>query len=319
MTGLDANSFSSVAITPLTTLYVNSEVGLKFSMVLPDYVNNYDDIRITFPSEVLIVYDTIIGIGSYDLASTVVSGQVITVYQRRLATRLYAPSSTYYITVKNITAPPSTKTSDDITVEVIRNGYGKMIGTATIQAEAKTLTATVTVDSTTVWDITSYEFSIIMTDGLSSSGMIKITFPDTITPTISSSCATLDGTGVVTNPTCVYDSSLRVITISGMNSSSSDIIAQTLGITVLSVQNADSTAPSDPFEIETFYENDVTAMVATGSADGVSATVDTIDTLTVTVTPTSYVVLDSSVGYTIQFDNTHEIPEDGSIEITIPS
>jgi hypothetical protein len=103
-----------------------------------------------------------------------------------------------------------------------------MTGSASVQASASTLSGDVSAAISTVWANTSYNFNITITDDLSSAGMIKIYFPDTITPTLSSSCATLSGTGVVSNPTCVYASGDKSITLIDMNSSSSDIGAQTL-------------------------------------------------------------------------------------------
>ncbi len=49
-TSLIANPFTSVTITPITTMTVNTNVGLRFDLVLSDFCNNFDDIQITFPS-----------------------------------------------------------------------------------------------------------------------------------------------------------------------------------------------------------------------------------------------------------------------------
>ena len=47
---LQANLFTSVTITPITTMTVNTNVGLRFDLVLSDFCNAFDDIQITFPS-----------------------------------------------------------------------------------------------------------------------------------------------------------------------------------------------------------------------------------------------------------------------------
>ena len=47
---LQANLFRSVTITPITTMTVNTNVGLRFDLVLSDFCNAFDDIQITFPS-----------------------------------------------------------------------------------------------------------------------------------------------------------------------------------------------------------------------------------------------------------------------------
>lgn len=121
VTGLTANSLT-VTMEPTTTFFVNTLVRVKFSFVLPDYMNNFDDIRITFPAEVPITYTSVNGIGSYS-TSTSVSGQVITIVQSRLISKLFNPASTYFLNLNSITAPPSTLTSGTITLEIIRNGF----------------------------------------------------------------------------------------------------------------------------------------------------------------------------------------------------
>lgn len=49
-TGLIANTLTSVVITPLSTMTVNTNVGLRFDLTLADFCNEYDDLQITFPS-----------------------------------------------------------------------------------------------------------------------------------------------------------------------------------------------------------------------------------------------------------------------------
>ena len=142
--------------------------------------------------------------------------------------RNFSQDSTYIIKFYNFTAPPSTLTTDPIVVTITKNSYAKMTGSASVQASASTLSGDVSAAISTVWANTSYNINITITDDLSSAGMIKIYFPDATTPTLSSSCATLSGTGVVSSPTCVYASGDKSITLIDMNSSSSDIGAQTL-------------------------------------------------------------------------------------------
>lgn len=60
-------------------------------------------------------------------------------------------------------------------------------------------------------------------------------------------------------------------------------------------------------------------MTDTGVAAGVKATTGTIDISTVSVTPSSFLVYDTGVTYTISFKNTFEIPEDGYVSIIIPT
>lgn len=219
----------------------------------------------------------------------------------------------YTLNFYKIKCPPSTKTSSAITVKINRNGFGKMSGTTTIKAIASTLTGSASALVTTVGKTTSYNINIVMTDGLSSSGMVKIVFPSTIKPTLSTGCATLIGTSVKSSPTCTYDSISNTILISSMNSSSSVIPAQTLKVTVLSVVNAPSIAPSSTFAVTTYYSTDTDAIVSQGTIAGVTASMDIIDASTVSVVPSTYVVADTLVTYTVNFKIGNTIPQGGYI------
>ena len=81
-----------------------------------------------------------------------------------------------------------------------------MTGTGTVQADPSTLSGTVSASISTVSANTTYSINITTLDPLSSDGMVKIIFPSTITPSKTTSCATLIGTNVVTSPTCSVSS-----------------------------------------------------------------------------------------------------------------
>ena len=91
------------------------------------------------------------------------------------------------------------------------------------------------------------------------------------------------------------------MTISAMNSSSSDITIQTLEISALEIVNAPSIAPSDSFSLSTYYTSATDTLVAEGTIGGITATEGTISSVTVSVEASSYVVLDTTVTYTISF------------------
>lgn len=186
-----------------------------------------------------------------------------------------------------------------------------MTGSATIQAVSSTLTGTVIPTLSTVNKVTTYGINITITDGLSPSGMVKIVFPTTVTLTVTTGCATLVGTSVKTNPTCAYDSSTNSILISSMNSSSSNIPAQTLRFTISGVNNPPSVNPSGSFSVTTYYTTDTSGIVSVGTLSGITATLDIIDASRVSVVPTSYVVSDTSVSYTLNFVNGNSIPQNG--------
>lgn len=158
-----------------------------------------------------------------------------------------------------------------------------------------------------------------LNDALSSSGMIKITFPTTITPTLATGCATLIGTSVKSTPTCAFDSVTNTITITSMNSTTSQIPIQTLRFTILSVTNAPSINPSGTFSVSSYYTTDTNDLVAQGTISGITATIDVIDPSKVSVIPSTYIVSDSNITYTLSFVLGNFIPQSGYAEITIPS
>lgn len=250
------------------------------------------------------------GMAVYNNSLCTAVGQTVTITHRRSG-RLYAKSSTYIFTTYKVKVPPSTKTSNPITIKIIRNGFDKMVSTRTINAVASLLTGVAAATLTTVNEVTSYRINITTIDPLTYTGMVKITFPGTITPTMTSGCATLIGTSVRTNPTCAYDSSTNSVLISNLGSSTANIPAQTLRFTILGVQNAPSIAPSGVFTAYTYYTSDTSELVSQGTISGVTASMDIIDPATVSVVPSSYTVSDSLVTYTLTFTVGNRIPQSG--------
>jgi hypothetical protein len=61
-----------------------------------------------------------------------------------------------------------------------------MLGTTTMQAIPSILTGSVTPAQSKVNKITNYMINFTMIDGISSTGMIKIDFPSSIRPSLSS-------------------------------------------------------------------------------------------------------------------------------------
>lgn len=195
-----------------------------------------------------------------------------------------------------------------------------MIGYATIQASMSTLSFTVTPSSTIVNQNTSYLFTITISDGLLSSGRLKIDFPSTIIPSwSSSSCATLSGTNLTTTPTCSLPSSTStILTISNLNLSSNSIGSQTFNLTISGVTNPPSSQTSSNFNVTTYYTSTDDSSVATGSMGAVTATPSTLISSSVTITPSSYVVMANGVTYTVGFKNNNAIPTNGYIVLGVP-
>lgn len=194
-----------------------------------------------------------------------------------------------------------------------------MVGTATIIATLSTLNFTVTPSSLTVNQNTSYLFNITINDGLLSSGRIKIDFPSSITQSwISPSCATVSGSSMTTSPICALASGSGSLILSSLNLSASNIGAQTFNVLVNGIVNPPSTQPSGNFNITTYYSSTDDTSVASGSMGAVTATASTLNSSTVVITPSSYVVMASGVTYTISFQNNNPIPTNGYIVLGIP-
>lgn len=276
-------------------------------------MNLYDQVVVIFPSEIVPTFVNLSGAGSYSNPTGYLNAQTLTTNHLTI-NRIFNKGSVYTLNFHQIKAPPSTLTSNPIMVQVTRNGALKMSGSATIQAVTSTLTGSVSAVVATVNKVTNYNINIVITDGLTSAGMIQITFPPTITPTLSSNCATLIGNNVVNSPTCNYNNVLNTITLTNMNSSTANIGgSQTLRLTVLSVKNAPSILTSASFTVKTYYTGSTNSMVSQGSITGISASLDILDSSKILVIPSSYVVSDTLVTYTISFVIGNAIPSGGFI------
>jgi hypothetical protein len=251
--------------------------------------------------------------------STTISGSVITIVDATTSSFTRDQSFVYILTAQYFKAPPSTLTTGALTFSVLRNGYPLMTGSTTLTATAGALTASVSTAVSTVWQNTSYIFSITTSNPLSSSGMIRVVLPSQVTlSTSSTSCASLSGTGTATQPVCSFSSS-NTILLNSINSSSSTIAAQTLTLTINGLTNPGDASASGSFSISTYYSNALAGMTDSGSAAGITATVGTIDVATVSITPSSYVVYQTGVTYTFAFNTTYPIPIGGLISVTVPT
>lgn len=108
--------------------------------------------------------------------------------------------------------------------------------------------------------------------------------------------------------------------LSNLNSSSNPIPGnQILSVTLFSAKNPPSTATSDKFALTLYYNNHTGSTVSTGSINGINdITMDIIDVTKVVISPSSDLVLDSKVNYTISFVIGNDISVGGFIVVTIP-
>lgn len=317
ISGLQPNTASmTIGPNPPTTpIVVNKNVTLRFQINLVDTMNSYDTFTVVFPTGYKIYSPTFGGLLTYTGAS--LTNTTVTVAQSTSTIKSYSTGYVLNVTFSTITAPPSTQVSSPIYFYINRDGNTKMVASNTIQANANSLTFTVTPNSYLVNQNTTYVFAITTTDPILSSGRIKIDFPSSITQAwTSSSCATVTGSGMSATPTCTLQANTLIL--SSLNSTSSSIPGQTMTITVNGIVNPPSVQPSANFNVTTYYTTTDDTSVATGTMGNVTATASTLNSLTVSIVPSSYTVQATSVGYTISFTINNAIPISGYIVLGVP-
>ncbi len=116
-------------------------------------------------------------------------------------------------------------------------------------------------------------------------------------------------------PTTVVDLMQQKVTITSLNSSSSNINAQTFSITVGMITNPGSVKPTSTFRAVSYYQTGTEYLVASGTAGGITATAGILRSSDIAITKSSDIVLASSVDYTITFVTTYEIAQNGIIKV----
>lgn len=301
---------------------INSLASLRFNLYPSMAINQSDYFSITFPADTSYTYNQIFGTGYY-VSPPTFSGQTVLIYHDTTSSASsYSQGSLYSITFASFKAPASTSPTGNLLLQILRNGYPIMYGNAVLTATSASLSATVSVTNTVVWASTSYIFSINISNPLSSTGMIQITFPSTITPPTSASCASLLGSSLNPNPTCTFSSGSNSITLTNLNASSSVTTIPSQNSITLSINgviNPPDTTTTGSFTITTYYTSNTIGVVETGTIAGVTSTVGTISINTVSVVPSSYVAMQSGVTYSVNFNNTYLIPINGNIVLRVPT
>jgi hypothetical protein len=113
--------------------------------------------------------------------------------------------------------------------------------------------------------------------------------------------------------------STNSILFTKLNSSSSNIQAQTFTLIVNGIQNPPSTSTTSPFTITTYYNTNLNAIVCTGSVLGVTPTASTLDSTKVIIASSSPITSTTGVTYYISFVVGDDIPVGGSITTNFPS
>lgn len=289
--GLSPAVLSNFTIVPLSTMTVNSLTTLRFNIFPTMALSRNDYINITIPTGTSFSYSNIFGTGFYKTPPTF-SGQSVLIYHNTSSSLTYPQNALYSITFQNIQAPPSTLPTSSLILQVLRSGYPIMQGSSVLTATRATLTASVTLASSIVWATTSYTFTININNPLSSSGMISIAFPITVTPPSSTTCAAVLGTNFRSQPSCSFDSASNSILLTSLNASSSTLPAQTgIKLTVSGVLNPPDILTTAAFTITTYYTSSVQGLVEVGTISGVTSNPGTIAIGTISIIPSSFIAM----------------------------
>lgn len=239
-----------------------------------------------------------------------------------LSIKTYAAPFTMYVVAGTYTAPPSILPTTPFSFTIFRNSQPTQIGYQTLTAVPSTLSVSLQSQGSTVVNAnTSYTFSVTINDGLASTGKFKIIFPSQINIlATSATCATMLGPGFASTPICAISTSTNTIELNSINSISSIVVAQPFTITIFGIQNPSSIIPSGTFQIQSYYQATDASLIAVGTtAIGVTATQGAIDASSVTITSSSYKVLDSLATYSITLVAVNQVPMGGYFQIFIPA
>jgi hypothetical protein len=162
-------------IANLTNFIVNRNTSLKFSITLADSINSNSLFQITFPTGTNLVSSSTLQ-GSYTISNRNINGSNIK-FSLNIGNIIINPSVTLNFTFNFFRAPTSTLPTSNITAAILVNNSYSQIGYTTLTASPNTLSFNITPIVSTININTTYSFSIVILDSLSSNGMIKIDFP----------------------------------------------------------------------------------------------------------------------------------------------
>ena len=300
-------------------MVVNSEYKIKFDITTLSIISFTDYFVITFPAGTSInnfATAELSGTVGFNSATSTYYNQVLTLYMQGTGT---LQPGQIFITITNFVAPPSTLTTGNFQFQIMSNNYPKMVSYQTIKATTGPVTGSATMAATTVNVATSYTFSVKLSNAITSAGYLKMTFPSILKLANSTTCAIITGTFMASIPFCNYNAIDNSITLTSLNTSTSNIPAQTFTMVVSGITNPPSTTTTAGFVITTYYNSSSSAEVDSGTIAGVTATPATIDHTKIEVLSSSLVTSDSSVTYYLSFVVQNAIPIGGFVIVYFPT
>ena len=92
----------------------------------------------------------------------------------------------------------------------------------------------------------------------------------------SSNCAVINGTNLAPQPTCTFDRTNKIITLTDLNVSNTVIPTQTLTLTINGLRNPFSAKTSSSFTIKTYMNSSDSTLNSIGTISGITSTVATM-------------------------------------------
>lgn len=302
--------------------------GLTFTFTLTDTISFRNTFLIVFPTGTTISYTQSTSTIKLQSASYN-SGTLSLAITQSSTNPNYNSGVSITITFIRFRAPPSTKPTSPITFTILNNNYAVMTASSTITAIANNYTLSSSALSTVVNTYTSYTFTFTMSDQLTSSGYIVIFLdPQLCSTAAQQSTITTNltvaasGTNIKSTPSTqissaiVNGSSTYQLQLSNLNTSSSNIVAQSISIVIKNILNPLVVTTLTSFSLSTYYSNqaDLVANANYSSSIKLQPGSFIINSITSTAT-TTYTFTSLS----ISFSNTNPIPINGYILVTIPS
>jgi hypothetical protein len=302
-------------------IVVNSLNTLSFSITTVDIISYSDYLTITLPAGTALAgtFDPNALGGSIGIntATTSYSSPTLSVYFSGAGT---LPAGYQLILiVPNFQAPASTAATAPFTASILSStSFPKMTGTQTISASTGSLLGTATPTTPTVNVVTPYVFSITLSNALTASGSLTLTFPSVLAVASTSSCAVVTGNNLAVAPVCSFNALANSITLTALNSTASNIPAQNFSLTINSVTNPPSTHVTLAFAVVTYYSS-AGGMVDSGSIPGVVASAGVINPATALVSASSLVNSETAVTYYLSFVVANPIPAGGFLVTNFPT
>lgn len=135
--GLQAKKLTSLQIVPLSgqsNFIVNKNTGLNFTFVLEDTINYEDYFHMVFPASTVISYSTPSSTFRFSSANFNTSNSTLTFFQSVTNNPERIIGTSASIGFVSYKAPKSCRVQT-IQFKVMKYGYEKMLGSATVHAE----------------------------------------------------------------------------------------------------------------------------------------------------------------------------------------